>query len=212
EPNNLLFADAHTMKLTDFGQAALYRIAAHDLGIMWGRTCYVSPERLRNEPEEAHSDIYSLGAVLFHALTGAPLHGGEPHGPTTLCFLESEDVRVEEVAGPLHEKTAEALNRMLASEPARRIQHWSDVMEQLTQAGTLVARREALAPPRPRATAPAKSGAAAPPDVRPRRGGRPWLWLAAFVLIVAAIAAVVAWQHHANLPSAPRETAPQPAR
>ena len=115
EPNNLVFADAHTVKVTDFGQAALYQLPADDLGTMWGRAWYVSPERLRNEPEEAHSDIYSLGATLFHALTGTPLHGGEPNGQITLELIESGEVRVEDFVSPLNERTALVLNRMLAS-------------------------------------------------------------------------------------------------
>jgi len=210
EPGNLVFADAHTVKVTDFGQAALYQIAADDLGIMWGRTWYVPPERLRNEPEEAHSDIYSLGAVLFHALTGEPLHGGEPYGPLTLELLDSEEeVRVEETAGPLHQKTAEVLDRMLSSEPSRRFQHWSEVMAQLTQAGTLVARREALASQR--TAPPAKPSTPAPAHVRPRAATGPWLWLAIFILILTAIGGFVAQQHRATPPHSTLQAAPQPA-
>jgi serine/threonine protein kinase len=33
---------------------------------------YVAPERLNNDPEDFRSDIYSLGATLFHAIAGKP--------------------------------------------------------------------------------------------------------------------------------------------
>jgi serine/threonine protein kinase len=204
EPNNFVFADARTLKITDFGQAALYQIAADDLGTMWGRTSYIAPERLRNEPEEAYSDIYSLGAVLFHALAGEPLHGGEPHGLNTLEMIESGDVRVEETVSPLHENTALVLNRMLTSEPTQRIQYWSEVVAQLTQAGTLVARRDApkATPPQPR---PVKRAAPAPaPAPKPPRDSS-LLWTSVcFILLALTIAVgIYAWKRHAHLQPTP---------
>lgn len=190
EPNNLVFADAHTVKVTDFGQAALYQIIGEDLGTMWGRTWYVSPERVRAEPEDAHSDIYSLGTVLLHALTGTPIHNGEPHALNTLEMLEGAQLRVEDLAGPLHEKTAAVLNRMLAAEPTQRFQQWDEVYHQLTQAGTLVARREASAP---RTRTPAKLAAPTPSPPSPTpAGSRQWIVLVA--LIVCVVAALLAWK------------------
>ena len=192
EPNNLVFADPLTIKVTDFGQAALYQLAAAHLGAMWGLTSYVAPERLRNEPEEAPSDIYSLGAVLFHALTGTPLRGGEPNGLVTLTLLESEEVRVEEFVDGLHDQTASVLNRMLIAEPTQRFQHWSEVVAQLTKAGTLLARRETSAnvPPPP----PWKSA----DRMGPRPAGlRSLLGCAVLVLVLLALIAgvgLVAWK------------------
>jgi serine/threonine protein kinase len=196
EPNNLVFADAHTVKVTDFGQAALYQIIGDDLGTMWGRTWYVPPERVRAEPEEAYSDIYSLGAVLLHALTGTPIHNGELHALNTLEMLEGAQLRVEDLAGPLHEKTAEVLNRMLAAEPTQRLQHWDEVYHLLTQAGTLVARREASAPRPPtpkKPIAPASRLTASPTPV----GSHRWLILAA--LLVSLLAGFAAWKFRASV-------------
>jgi serine/threonine protein kinase len=208
EPNNLVFADAHTVKLTDFGQAALYQLAADDLGTMWGRAWYVSPERLRNEPEEAYSDIYALGSVLFHALTGTPLHGGEPHGQYTLEMIENGDVRVEETISTLHERTVSVLNRMLASEPAQRFQHWSEVMAQLSQAGTLVARRDAAQTRPPAPAKPAVRSSAAPP---PRAKSRRWIWVSAALLALLIAAAFLIGKSRPQIsPPVAAAPAPQP--
>ena len=198
EPNNFVFADALTVKVTDFGQAALYQVAGDDLGTMWGRAWYVSPERLRNEPEEAHSDIYSLGATLFHALTGSPLHEAEPNGQTTLELLESGEVRVEDFVPALNERTVLVLNRMLAAEPAQRFQHWSEVASQLSQAGSLVARRDA--------SAHARAAAPLPPAARPvgrqaaPRSKRPWVVATLLFFALAIVAGVVAWRHRVVAP------------
>ncbi len=215
EPNNLVFADALTVKVTDFGQAALYQIAADDLGTMWGCTWYVSPERLRNEPEEAHSEIYSLGAVLFHALTGTPLHGGEPAAQITLELIESGEIRVQDFVDSLHEQTADILNRMLASEPSQRFQYWSEVVTQLHQAGALVARRDA--PSRIRAPAPAKAPA---PTTTPRAlpsSRLPWA-LVTLAFVALTVAAGIFGSKHRPAPpppqpapAAPRSPAASPA-
>ncbi len=195
-PENLVFAEARTVKVTDFGQAALYQIAADDLGTMWGRPCFVSPERMRGEPEEAHSDIFALGGVLFYALTGELPRGGEPNPLATLEMIESGDLRVEEWAPGIHEKTAQILNRMLAGEPAARFQHWGDVVTQLSHAGTLVARRDSPAAEtevRPRAPA---SSFGPPRRVRHRSTlALGWVMAGAvFVVLASLLAVFIVWR------------------
>jgi serine/threonine protein kinase len=202
EPNNILFADARTVKVSDFAQAALYQIAADDLGIMWGRAWYVAPERLRNEPEEAHSDIYALGTVLFHALTGTPVLDGQPHGQITLDLIEGYDVCVDGMVEGLHDKTVQVLNHMLTSEPAQRYQHWGEVATDLGHAGTLVARRDALLPPRAAGPAKAVASAAAPPK-RKRRRSLTWL-MAIVLLLLFVLGDYLAWKYRASWLPAPR--------
>ena len=36
----------------------------------WGTPYYVAPEKIKREPETFLSDMYSLGATLYHAMTG----------------------------------------------------------------------------------------------------------------------------------------------
>ena len=77
KPANILFADAHTAKIGDFGLAVAaggQQVAAQKE--IWGTPYYVAPERLNNAPEDFRSDIYSLGATLFHALAGRPAARG----------------------------------------------------------------------------------------------------------------------------------------
>ena len=38
--------------------------------MIWGTPYYVAPEKIKREPETFHSDMYSLGGTLYHALTG----------------------------------------------------------------------------------------------------------------------------------------------
>jgi len=72
KPGNVLVADGDHAYLTDFGLVkALDASAAHTgTGELVGTLDYVAPERIRGEPAGPASDIYALGCVLFHALTG----------------------------------------------------------------------------------------------------------------------------------------------
>ena len=76
KPANILFVDEQTAKISDFGLAGAATQGLETEGVIWGTPYYVAPERLNNEPEDFRSDIYSLGATLFHAVAGkAPIEG-----------------------------------------------------------------------------------------------------------------------------------------
>ena len=72
KPGNILFGRGQIPKLADFGLAAGARSALGQQDEIWGTPYYVSPERLMREPEDIRSDIYSLGATLYHAMAGRP--------------------------------------------------------------------------------------------------------------------------------------------
>ena len=64
------YADAY---LTDFGLSKQLRSGTTALtktGMFVGTVDYVAPEQLRGDPVDARADIYSLGCVLYEALTG----------------------------------------------------------------------------------------------------------------------------------------------
>ena len=77
KPANLFLAggDVGAVKLVDFGIA---RLLHHDAkkthaGMILGTPAYMSPEQARGDVElDARSDVFSLGAVLYECLWGAP--------------------------------------------------------------------------------------------------------------------------------------------
>ena len=77
KPGNILFSDEQTAKIGDFGLAVAAGQDAETQNEIWGTPYYVAPERLNHEPEDFRSDIYSLGATLYHALAGRPPFEGE---------------------------------------------------------------------------------------------------------------------------------------
>jgi serine/threonine-protein kinase len=75
KPGNILLSEGHAL-IADFGIAHLASGAKETLtgsGLALGTPTYVSPEQASGEPDiDGRSDIYSLGCVLFEALTGQP--------------------------------------------------------------------------------------------------------------------------------------------
>ena len=70
KPGNILFNADHEPKLVDFGLARKADVEHEVEDVTWGTPYYVAPEKIKREPETFLSDMYSLGATLYHAMTG----------------------------------------------------------------------------------------------------------------------------------------------
>ena len=80
KPSNVLFKDEHTLAIADFGIAKdLTNMQELTLpGAMLGTPYYASPEQLQDKPVDLRSDLYSLGVILYHMLTGQrPFEGSK---------------------------------------------------------------------------------------------------------------------------------------
>jgi serine/threonine protein kinase/formylglycine-generating enzyme required for sulfatase activity len=77
-PGNIMFDAADTPLLTDFGIARALSGSTRitSTGVSIGTSNYMSPEQARGGDVDARSDLYSLGALTFEALTGHPPYQG----------------------------------------------------------------------------------------------------------------------------------------
>jgi len=120
KPGNILFNSDDEPKLVDFGLARSTELEPESSAVTEGTPYYVAPEKIKREPETFLSDMYSLGCTLYHALTGhvpfeAPtveeLVAAHVHTPLT-----PPNVVLPEITAP----TSEALQKVLAKNPADR--------------------------------------------------------------------------------------------
>jgi len=75
KPSNILLDDAGRAYITDFGVAMVIAGAidvGHNSQSLIQMPLYAAPERLRGEEGDWRADIYSLGAILYHLVSGRP--------------------------------------------------------------------------------------------------------------------------------------------
>jgi serine/threonine-protein kinase len=73
KPANLMFTDAGTLKIMDFGIARI--VGTHRqtiVGRMVGTPTYMAPEQILGHEGDSRTDLYALGAVLYELVTGRP--------------------------------------------------------------------------------------------------------------------------------------------
>jgi eukaryotic-like serine/threonine-protein kinase len=148
KPGNILYADANTAKIVDFGLAIFMAQEETVRGEIWGTPYYVAPEKLDQEPEDFRSDMYSLGATLFHALAGRPPFEAENASLVALKHLKSQAVSLQAFAPWVSNPTAHIINRTLAKNPDDRFQSYDELihnfgyaLEQLQQHGNAPQKR-----------------------------------------------------------------------
>lgn len=73
KPDNILVGASGEPRITDFGLAAnALRLDQEELGKAVGTLTYMAPEQLLGGDPEPPADVYSMGAILYEALIGAP--------------------------------------------------------------------------------------------------------------------------------------------
>jgi serine/threonine-protein kinase len=71
-PRNVLVGQGDRVKMADFG------LAEPVTDKVFGAPAYLSPEQVEGRPVDQRSNIYSLGTVLYHAVTGSAPFSGDP--------------------------------------------------------------------------------------------------------------------------------------
>ncbi|MCX7702539.1 MAG: serine/threonine protein kinase [Planctomycetota bacterium] len=129
KPGNIMITRDKTAKITDMGLAYLSHSRYHDPtkpGFTVGTPAYMSPEQVMTPDKmDTRSDIYSLGATLYHMLLGRPPHLGR----------NAEEVMTKVVKEEVHYPNAlpagvvAILKKMLSKEPSLRFKNARAVAE-----------------------------------------------------------------------------------
>jgi serine/threonine protein kinase len=193
KPANILVTAQDHVYLTDFG---LTKHASSISGLtrtgQWmGTVDYTAPEQIEGVSVTSQTDVYSLGCVLFEALTGRPPYQRENDLATLWAHVYAPPPPVLEVNPDIPAPFEDVVQRAMAKDPAKRYASAGE----LGRAALAAAHGE-------HAPAPEKIRAAPPPVAepiseqgeqrRPWRPGRRSLYgLAGLLLVAAAVAAIV---------------------
>jgi serine/threonine protein kinase len=147
KPGNILFNVDHEPKLVDFGLARNVEAEVEASDVTEGTPYYVAPEKIKREPETFLSDMYSLGATLYHAATGHV-----PFDAPTVEELVAAQVKTpltppNLVVPEITQATSDALVRALAKNPADRFLNYVDFIMALEVARGALLRAQSQGPP-----------------------------------------------------------------
>jgi len=127
KPDNIMLERATDRALvTDFG-IALGRGREGPAGEVIGTARYMSPEQAAGEPVDGRSDLYSLGATYFFALTGRPPFEGRTLPAILSQQLQQAPPALKSLRPEVPDKLAQIVTRCLARSPADRFQMSDDL-------------------------------------------------------------------------------------
>ena len=109
KPANILLGPREMVKVVDFGLAAVGMQLGSRLtksGLLIGTPEYMSPEQIIGQPIDARSDLYSLGIVLYEALSGVRPYAGESMVNVLFKHVEGGATPLNEINAAVPEELA----------------------------------------------------------------------------------------------------------
>jgi serine/threonine protein kinase len=125
KPANIMICRDQGLRLMDFGLAAETderRGFLSGLAPLFGTPEYMAPEQVRNKRNDARTDIYSLGVILFQMLTGVlPFQGEDPWAAAQMR-VTGDPVAPRSLNPGLSPQAEEIVLRAMRRNPAERYQ------------------------------------------------------------------------------------------
>jgi hypothetical protein len=117
KPGNIVLDRDGNAKLVDFGLSGMTRRFG---GVLVGTPHYIAPELLRGGTDSNRSDIYSLGATLYHLLAGRTPFEGETPADVVNARLYQQPTPIGTYARHVSLPTRQLVMRMLQPNPDKR--------------------------------------------------------------------------------------------
>jgi serine/threonine protein kinase len=119
KPANIMITEDGEVKLSDFG-IARFATQVSGSGRIMGTPAYLAPEQILGEPHSTRSDLFSLGIVLYHTLTGVPPFDGSSVAAVCAQILTADPVPPSRRNPALPSGLDHIVMRCLAKKPEDR--------------------------------------------------------------------------------------------
>ena len=134
KPHNILFTDDGLAKLSDFGiAAAAGETGSIAPGLVMGSAAYISPEQAQGKPVGPQSDLYSLGCVMFEALTGRPPFVGDNAAQVAAMHVHERVPSPREFNPAITPAEEFVIRKALAKDLPRRYQSAEEMQADLSK-------------------------------------------------------------------------------
>src|SRR6476646_8050360 len=148
KPQNILLNGDGQAKVTDFGIARSLDVqhGMTQTGTVLGTSDYIAPEQAQGQRVDEHTDVYSLGVVLYELLTTEVPFPGENFVAVAMRHINEPPPPIRDKRPDVPERVDAAIQRAMAKDPADRFPTMVDFcreldacLAELSTAGTQVA-------------------------------------------------------------------------
>ncbi len=133
--HNILVTPGGRVKVTDFGLARVLSVPSATVtrsGTVMGSVHYLSPEQARGEETGPKSDLYSLGVVLYEAVSGhLPFQGDNPV-TVALKHVQGPPPALRKDNPAIPQRLEEIIFKALAKDPSQRFQSAREMQQALS--------------------------------------------------------------------------------
>jgi serine/threonine-protein kinase len=182
KPQNVIVDSEGKAVVTDFGIARAGVSEITQTGSVMGTPHYLSPEQAQGFETTSVSDLYSIGVILYEALTGRVPFEGESAVAVAMKQVSQTPQRPSSINPRISPALDAVVMRALEKEPGQRFQSADAFIAALD-----AAMREPDVGGGTASFAPLPPVIATPVEEEPPREGRTWLWVALVAAILIGI-------------------------
>ena len=133
KPQNIMLLRDGTLKVADFGIAALENEAHENNGQTIGSIHYIAPEQARGNNPDARSDIYSLGVVMYEMLTGRLPYTGSTLTEIAVKHMNAKPEPPRSILPSIPEELEKITLKAMAADMDDRYQTAAQLLEALDE-------------------------------------------------------------------------------
>ena len=133
KPANVLLSPDGAAKIVDFGLSLLHSESDMEREI-WVTPYYAAPETLLRGEEDFRTDMYALGATMYHLLAGAPPRVDASQSSDILLENKKNLPRLEQVVNDVSPMTCFIVDRLMAFDREDRFSSYPELMDAVAQA------------------------------------------------------------------------------